>query len=193
MNSNRLSCWFALFFIGIGVSISFIAKRWTTTKNKGKVSTIVVYVTAFLTVATLGLICSLIGVDLTEIGRGNRNYGTSTYTVFMLILPLMLIVFLKLYSKRFSKGAPKSGVWYCEALQIQLCFDEKEKSFIIKAQEKIMCSIEFRGENDYLYLISNDPLDGCVFSGRFISRTKKQLCIENRDSQEICTFILRTE
>ena len=71
-----------------------------------------------------------------------------------------------------------------------LCFDESGSSFVVKDQKNVPCRLEIRSKSGFIYLFSNDLFEACVFSGKFISRTKKQMRIEDRDSHCVYNFAL---
>jgi len=144
-------------------------------------------VAAVLTMVILAVVLRFTGIDLLSRGKENENYGTSTYTIAMTI-PICITIPIYIYSRIYPNKIPSNGTWYCEELQVGLCFDESGSSFVVKDQKTVPCRLEIRSKSGFIYLFSNDLFEACVFSGKFISRTKKQMRIEDRDSHCVYNF-----
>ena len=61
------------------------------------------------------------------------------YLAIMLIAILILIV-LAVGIIFPVQHEPEEGIWFCEALQIQLCYEQDGETFIIEDGKKIICS-----------------------------------------------------
>ena len=144
-------------------------------------------VAAVLTMVILAVVLRFTGIDLLSRGKENENYGTSTYTIAMTI-PICITIPIYIYSRIYPNKIPSNGTWYCEELQVGLCFDESGSSFVVKDQKTVPCRLEIRSKSGFIYLFSNDLFEACVFSGKFVSRTKKQMRIEDRDSHCVYNF-----
>lgn len=167
----------------------FLINKSKVLKNKQKAKDIAGWVAAILVMTTLGLIFGLTNVDLLAVGSDNENWGTPIYDVFMVMIPLIFITPLYLYDRICRYELPNGGTWFCEELQARLCFDEYGHSFFVKNQKNIPCRLEVGSKNGYIYLFSDDLLKECLFSGKFVSRTKKKMKIQDRERQCIYTFV----
>ena len=185
---RKPSLWFVLMSIILLLAFGSVLKILPEKINK-KLDGVGAYIVILLTYVVLRLIYSITGIDLIATSRLNANYGTSTYLVFIIIIPLIIAAIIKVYLKRFLPGFPDSGTWYCDELQLELCFDESGDSFVTKDQRTVPCRLEIRNESKLIYLISKDLFEECIFSGKFISRTTKQIQIEDRNSHCVYKFV----
>ena len=104
----------------------------------------------------------------------------SFWYVILLVLILTLVGMIESwYSSARTYYYPNSGIWYCDELQAQLCFDENYdfyyeyldedlpiktadddyyRSFIVKDNVKIRCDTRTRRGNKYVFLYYYDPI-----------------------------------
>ena len=165
----------------------FTVNRLVPLPKRQKAMDVGAVVAAVLTMVILAVVLRFTGIDLLSRGKENENYGTSTYTIAMTI-PICITIPIYIYSRIYPNKIPSNGTWYCEELQVGLCFDESGSSFVVKDQKNVPCRLEIRSKSGFIYLFSNDLFEACVFSGKFISRTKKQMRIEDRDSHCVYNF-----
>ena len=165
----------------------FTVNRLVPLPKRQRAMNVGAVVAAVLTMVILAVVLRFTGIDLLSRGKENENYGTSTYTIAMTI-PICITIPIYIYSRTYPNKIPSNGTWYCEELQVGLCFDESGSSFVVKDQKTVPCRLEIRSKSGFIYLFSNDLFEACVFSGKFISRTKKQMRIEDRDSHCVYNF-----
>ena len=168
---------------------SFIISKKIAPKNRKIARVIACWVAIILTFVLLGLIYIFAGIDLIQDGIRSENWGTLTYKIFLVFIPMALFVTMTFYIRKYPQSIPNRGIWYCDKLQLQLCFDDSGSSFIVKDQKTIPGRLEIKDKSKYLYLIAHDPLEGCVFSGKFRSRTKNKMEIKNRSDDYIYSFV----
>lgn len=186
---RKPSLWVTLLVIAFLLVYGAVVRKLPK-KIQNKLDSVGAYIVILSSYGVLRLIYSYTEVDLMSTGDLNANYGTSTYLVFIIIIPLIIAAIINIYLKSFLPGVPDSGTWYCDELQVQLCFDENGDSFVVKDQKTVPCRLEIRSESKLIYLISKDLFEECVFSGKFISWTKKQMRIEDRDSNYTYSFVV---
>ena len=188
MNNASLSIYALLLIIGLNSIICFIIRVVFSRKPKEYTYTIAACIAVFLAILIFENVKRYTGVDLMISGDLNKNWGSRTYAIFMLAIPICIAIPIYIYSRIYPNKIPSNGTWYCEELQVGLCFDESGSSFVVKDQKTVPCRLEIRSKSGFIYLFSNDLFEACVFSGKFISRTKKQMRIEDRDSHCVYNF-----
>lgn len=188
MTYNKPPFWVSFIFAGITWAMIAVANRCSG-KLKKRLFTAAVVIPPILTIIVLKILSLTTGVDLTEVPNRNTHYNTPASVVLMVIIPVITTVILIISNKKILRDIPDGGTWYCEKLQMQLSFDENGSSFVVKDQKTIPGRLEIKDESKYLYLIAHDPLEGCVFSGKFLSRSKTKMEITNRSDGYTYSFV----
>ena len=189
MNNARLSIYALLLIIGLNSIICFIIRLFFSRKPKEYTYNIIACIAVFVAILILENVRRYTGVDLMISGDINKNWGSQTYAIFMLAIPVCIAIPIFIHCRICPDKIPDSGAWYCDELQVQLCFDESGDSFVVKDQKTVLCRLEIRSKSEYIYLFSDDLFEECVFSGKFLSRAKKKMRIEDRNSQWAYSFI----
>ena len=190
MNSygNPPSYWLLPIAILFASAMFSVAKKCTQ-NWKAKLLKALAFLSMPLVMVLLAGLSAVTGMNFLVRSTAQSDYESPTYLIVMLLIPIILIFIWQKYTTPHNEGIPDGGTWYCDKLQLQLCFDDSGSSFIVKDQKTIPGRLEIKDESKYLYLIAHDPLEGCVFSGKFRSRTKNKMEIKNRSDDYIYSFV----
>lgn len=92
---------------------------------------------------------------------------------------------------------PQEGIWYCEELQIQICFDkdrEKRNTYAIIDDEKINCVLYTDYGNRYFSIVCQDMITGKYdsadyYAGEFISFNDERIITRDTQTQTEYVFV----
>ena len=126
----------------------------------------------------------------------------STIIKIILILLLVLIVSFVLFLLIAGNIEPmqvlhSEGIWYCEDLQIQVCFGEKTDYYgthIVLDGQKYQCSVGYDKGNpafsiwysDYSHDISADEF---LFEGECVFFDEQKMIVEELDTRKEYIFV----
>lgn len=94
---------------------------------------------------------------------------------------------------------PEDGVWFCEALNLQLSFDEEYDCYYIINGTKIRCTWENDRGSRFLTVLCQDSgvntysVGEVIFSGNCIEQNGNYFVIENEESGDQYMFFCMTE
>ncbi len=136
----------------------------------------------------------------------NKKYGWVIGGILLGLVAICLI-FIAFWPTIFEQiemdwQGPDSGLWYCEELEIQLCFqseyiDNKSEqkntySYALINGKPIMCRV-FNYEGSYTLRVDNqdasagDDLGKNIFKGEFVSLDAQNYVVQN-DAGDVFTF-----
>lgn len=119
------------------------------------------------------------------------NQTTRKLCVIICVIGLMLT----LVQCKIDQTFPTEGIWFCEELQIQICFDkdrEKRNTYAFVDGKKINCVLYTDYGNRYFSIVCQDMLTGKYdsadyYAGEFI--TFNDEIIVTRDTQTQTEYV----
>lgn len=115
---------------------------------------------------------------------------------FFAVIYIMGFLLVFLVQCKPAQTFPNEGIWYCEDLQIQICFDknpDKYETHIIK-DKKISCTLSTDYGNRFFSIVYQDTIsaeynyDTCFYAGEFISFDDDTLITRATDTQKEYVF-----
>lgn len=128
-----------------------------------------------------------------------------TAKVFWPTLTVLLIILIALLVKVclafiYVDHLPDEGQWWCEELQLMLCFDKGVYGYYVENGQKIPChwSGEFRSNSIYVrhFIEEGEPYlyhEPYIFSGYSIRCRDGRMTVEEHDTNAKYTFVLVNE
>lgn len=121
------------------------------------------------------------------------NKKILTVILLVLMIPFVLyacfwVVGFACLGEETTSWIPSEGVWYCDALDIQLSFSVEAETYAVLDDKKVTCTwINNRGATDISVLIqesgvTNYKLGDVVFSGEYVSLTESAYTLKDQDS-----------
>ena len=115
-------------------------------------------------------------------------FSVSRINRIMLVYLICLAVFLTgCLSPKITLWRPEDGVWFCDALRMQLSFDQNTPCYITQKENRIHCSWENDRGSVYIYIFciedtSQYSYGDTLFCGKCVSLTDNEYVLEDTDT-----------
>lgn len=122
------------------------------------------------------------------------NFWKIFLIVVACLLAAALLVLAVLYIATWPVDyAPTSGQWYCEEIQVYLCFSSQQKnSYAIYQGEKVSCAFchMVRSKDYRIALIDPETgvMDDHILKGEILRKTRDTFVLEDEITGNIYTF-----
>ena len=90
---------------------------------------------------------------------------------------------------------PTEGLWYCEAVDIMLSFEEGYSSYFINQGKEVSCIWENDVGSKVIMVVCQEKLNGdfavgdLIFCGEYVRLDNREYVVQDIESGEIYTFV----